>query len=134
MPAARKAVASIKSVPAAAMPGPVSRPRRTRLTRALAATAKTLEKRADEKTKKAKLLSNRYTIPADEHAQLVALKKRLVALGTAARKSELLRAGIRLLAAMDDTSLIKLVATVEPVGGKARRNGKKRPAAAATSN
>lgn len=134
MPAVRKAVAPVKNVPAAAAPGTTPPARRIRLSQALAATAKALEKQTEETTKKVKLLSNRYTIPADEHAQLVTLKKRLVARGIGVRKSELLRAGIKLLATMDDASLMKLVATVEPVGDKGRRNGKNRPAAAATSN
>ena len=42
---------------------------------------------------------------ADEQAQLVELKQRLAAQGTPVKKSELLRAGLQLLAALDDDEL-----------------------------
>lgn len=59
-----------------------------------------------EKPKKAKLVRDSYTMPEDEYGQLAALKKRLLAKGVAAKKSELLRAGLALLAAQKDDDLL----------------------------
>ena len=46
-----------------------------------------------------------FTMPKDEYAQLGLLKARLTAMGQPAKKSELLRAGIMLLAMMTDSTL-----------------------------
>ena len=59
----------------------------------------------DKKLAKVKLVRDRFTIPETEYEQLVELKKRLSALGLAIKKSELVRAGLLLLAAMDDAKL-----------------------------
>lgn len=124
MPAARKAVSPIALVPTVAEIASAPGSKRVRLSRALAATAKAAEKQGGTKLKKGKLLSERYTIPVGEYADLVALKKRLDALGIKTKKSVLLRAGLKLLAAMTDAPLKRLVAGLEPVGNKERLNGK----------
>jgi hypothetical protein len=59
----------------------------------------------DKKLAKTKLVRDRFTIPETEYEQLVELKKRLSALGFSIKKSELVRAGLLLLGAMDDTKL-----------------------------
>lgn len=64
------------------------------------------------KSGKVKMERDSFTMPRDEYAQLAALKARLLALGHPAKKSELLRAGIKLLAAMTDLRLKKAMADV----------------------
>jgi hypothetical protein len=46
-----------------------------------------------------------FTMPKDEYAAIGLLKSRMNALGHPVKKSELLRAGIKLLAAMSDNTL-----------------------------
>jgi len=64
------------------------------------------------KAHKAKLVRDSFTIPKDEYAVLAALKARALALGQRARKSELLRAGIQVLAGMDDGAFLAAVGAV----------------------
>jgi hypothetical protein len=54
------------------------------------------------KVKKPKLVRDSFTIPKDEYVVIEALKTRAGKLGQAIKKSELLRAGIKALAAMSD--------------------------------
>lgn len=54
------------------------------------------------KVKKPKLVRDSFTIPKDEYVVIDALKVRAGKLGQAIKKSELLRAGIKALAAMSD--------------------------------
>lgn len=57
------------------------------------------------KLDKKKMERDSFTMPKDEYAQLSVLKKRLEVLGQPAKKSELLRAGIKLLTNMSDAQL-----------------------------
>lgn len=57
-----------------------------------------------EKTRKPKLVRDSFTIPKLEYAALADLKQRAAKLGTPAKKSELLRAGIKVLAGMGDVA------------------------------
>ena len=72
------------------------------------------EKKDDKKMKieKVKMERDSFTMPKDEYAQLALLKSRLTAMGQPAKKSELLRAGIKLLAAMSDNTLKTTLAKV----------------------
>ena len=54
------------------------------------------------KVKKPKLVRDSFTIPKDEYVVIDSLKLRGGKLGQAVKKSELLRAGIKALAAMSD--------------------------------
>lgn len=63
------------------------------------------EKLAKEKPVKLKMERDSFTMPKIEYAQFNILKARLEKLGQPAKKSELLRAGIMLLAAMTDAAL-----------------------------
>jgi hypothetical protein len=68
------------------------------------------------KEKKLKLVRDSFTIPKDEYTVLVDLKQRAGKLSTPIKKSELLRAGIKALAAMSDPtflSVLKLVPTIK---------------------
>jgi len=62
--------------------------------------------------KKPKLIRDSYAIPSDEYAKLQQLKERCLAKGQTVKKSELLRAGILKLAAMRDTELLKIIASI----------------------
>lgn len=55
---------------------------------------------------KQKLVRDSFTIPAAEYEQIAALKQRGIALGRPVKKSELLRAGLKALAAMADKPLL----------------------------
>ncbi len=57
------------------------------------------------KARKVKLVRDSYAMPETEYARIGELKQRLAALGTPAKKSELLRGGIAALAALNDAEL-----------------------------
>ncbi len=62
------------------------------------------------KDKKVKVVRDSFTIPKTELLQVVELKKRALTLGVAAKKSELIRAGLFTLASMNDAALKKAMA------------------------
>lgn len=64
------------------------------------------------KAHKPKPVRDSFTIPKDEYAVLEALKSRALALGQHVRKSELLRAGIQALNAMDDRAFLAAAGAV----------------------
>ncbi|MDD2832717.1 MAG: hypothetical protein PHD12_01750 [Methylotenera sp.] len=66
---------------------------------------KSTTKAVKEKTPKLKMERDSFTMPKTEYAQFGVLKSRLEKLGQPAKKSELIRAGLMLLAAMTDTTL-----------------------------
>ena len=59
---------------------------------------------ATDKAKKPKLVCDSFTIPKAEYVALDELKQRAAKLTRPAKKSELLRAGIKLLAALSDAA------------------------------
>ncbi|MBC7756301.1 MAG: hypothetical protein H7Z20_06620 [Bdellovibrio sp.] len=77
-------------------------------------TNKKDDKKDDKKIRpeKVKMERDSFTMPKDEYAQLTLLKARLMAMGQPAKKSELLRAGIKLLAAMSDNTLKTTMAKI----------------------
>lgn len=118
-PAAKKAAvkkAAVKRGPAksASAPKPVA---------AKAAPAPKPAAPEAAKPVKLKLVRDGFTIPASEYAVLGELKQRALAAGHPAKKSELLRAGIKLLAALSDKTLLAALAKVPAV--KTGRPGKK---------
>jgi len=109
-PAARKAraakpAAARKTKQAAAVA--VAAPRKASAKKAKAAPAA-----KPAKAHKPKLVRDSFTIPKDEYAVLEALKSRALGLGQHVRKSELLRAGIQALGAMNDGAFLKAVGAV----------------------
>ena len=76
-----------------------------------------------DKPEKVKMERDSFTMPKDEYAQLTLLKARLNSMGQPAKKSELLRAGIKLLAAMSDNTLKTTLAKI-PVIKTGRPNKK----------
>ena len=67
------------------------------------------------KVKKPKLVRDSYAMPEAEYARIAELKKRLAALGSEVKKSELLRGGLALLAALNDAELKAVMGRVERI-------------------
>ncbi len=67
------------------------------------------------KAKKIKLVRDSYAMPENEYAQIGELKKRLAAMSVDVKKSELLRAGIAVMAALKDAELKLVMARVERI-------------------
>ena len=76
------------------------------------------------KVKKPKLVRDSFTIPKDEYIVIESLKIRAGKLAQAVKKSELLRAGVKALAAMSDIqfkaalSNVPTIKTGRPKGSK----------------
>ena len=64
------------------------------------------------KLKKPKMVRDSFTFPKDEYAVLDGLKMRAAKLGSPAKKTELLRAGIKAIAAMQDTAFLAALKSV----------------------
>ncbi|WP_342720511.1 hypothetical protein [Acidovorax sp. FHTAMBA] len=98
-----RTVAKTSPKPAAAKPpAPTAKPREPEETR-------------DSKFKKPKLVRDSFTIPKDEYAVVETLKQRSAALAHPVKKSELLRAGLKVLAAMSDAALRSAVQAVPSI-------------------
>lgn len=67
------------------------------------------------KAKKPKLVRDSFTIPKDEYAAIETLKQRCAALAQPVKKSELLRAGLKVLTGMSDAALRKAVQAVPSI-------------------
>lgn len=67
------------------------------------------------KPKKPKLIRDSFTMPKLEHLLFEELKQRICKLGHAVKKSELIRAGIMVMAAMEDTRLVAAVTAVPTI-------------------
>jgi len=59
----------------------------------------------EAKPKKPKLVRDSFTFPKDEYAVIEALKLRAAQLSQPAKKSEILRAGLKALSSMSDAGL-----------------------------
>ena len=69
----------------------------------------------EEKPKKPKLVRDSFTIPKAEYLVLDTLKERALKLSREVKKSELLRAGIKALAALSDTTLLAALSAVPTI-------------------
>jgi len=67
------------------------------------------------KGKKIKLVRDSYAMPENEYAQIGELKKRLATMSVDVKKSELLRAGVAVMAALNDAELKRVMARVERI-------------------
>jgi len=74
-------------------------------------------KKADKpaKAKKVKLVRDSYTMPEAEYAVISLLKKRCLAAGVSAKKSEILRAAVAVLAKLNDSSVIAAIRRLEVI-------------------
>ncbi|WP_370868747.1 hypothetical protein [Polaromonas sp.] len=68
-----------------------------------------------QKTKKPKLVRDSFTIPKTEYLVLDDLKQRAAKLTRPAKKSELLRAAIKTLAALSDAAFLTALAQVPTI-------------------
>ena len=64
------------------------------------------------KLKKPKMVRDSFTFPKAEYAVLDGLKMRAAKLGSPAKKTELLRAGIKAIAAMQDAAFVAALKSV----------------------
>jgi hypothetical protein len=79
------------------------------------ASAKPAKAAKPEKTKKPKLVRDSFTIPKAEYVVLDDLKQRAAKLTRPAKKSELLRAGIKLLASISDAAFLTALEQVPAI-------------------
>jgi hypothetical protein len=103
---------------AAALRGPATEP-------LVIKTSTGSEKRADktgktdDRTPKAgeaaKLVRDSFTMPALEFGQIATLKERAIGFGRPAKKSELLRAGLKVLSSLDDATLRATLDSLAPL-------------------
>jgi hypothetical protein len=124
-PVVSKKIASKPATPKPAAPKPTAKP--VVVTKPIAKlTPKITAKKVEKKTKseKVKMERDSFTMPKDEYAQIAVLKTRLSKLGQPAKKSELLRAGIKLLAAMSDNTLKMTLAKIPVIKtGRPKKKG-----------
>jgi hypothetical protein len=78
-----------------------------------------------EKAKKPKMVRDSFTIPKDEYEVLDVLKLRAAKLGSPAKKTELIRAGMKAIAGMSDTALKAALASVPSLKTGRPAKGKK---------
>ncbi len=65
--------------------------------------------------RKPKMVRDSFTFPENDYALFSALKQRALASGTDVKKSELLRAGLALLASLEDAQFSKALSDVERI-------------------
>ncbi|HEY4079357.1 MAG TPA: hypothetical protein VGM81_01565 [Burkholderiaceae bacterium] len=70
---------------------------------------------ATPKPAKIKLVRDSFTMPSDEYAVLGELKQRALKSAHPVKKSELLRAGVKLLAGLGDTALMRALSNVPTI-------------------
>ena len=101
--------AAAKATQAATLPAQVARKRAAPKRQTPAAPAMA------SKEKKPKLVRDSFTIPKAEYAVLEALKQRAASHAHPIKKSELLRAGIKALAALSDTAFLSSLQAVPAI-------------------
>lgn len=105
-PAAEKVAAKVAAPQKVAAKAPLAK----------AAVAMNPEKKAAlPKVKKDKLIRDSFTIPKAEYAVIDELKQRAVKLNSPVKKSELLRAGIKLLATLSNAALTTALTQVPTI-------------------
>ncbi|MEO7129653.1 MAG: hypothetical protein ABI040_12450 [Rhodoferax sp.] len=110
-PASRKTPAPKR--PASARAKPVAPPSKASLVDAKAMVEPKADKPA--KVKKPKLVRDSFTIPKAEYGVFDELKQRAAKLAHPVKKSELLRAGVKALAAMPDTGFLAALQAVPTI-------------------
>ncbi|WP_457393591.1 hypothetical protein [Roseateles sp. P5_E1] len=110
--AAAKRAAKVAATPAAK---PAAKPATKPAAKASEPTTKAAKPASPAKTAKVKLVRDSFTMPSDEYALLSQLKQRALAGAHHAKKSELLRAGVKLLASLDNAALLRALTSVPTV-------------------
>ncbi|NNM83520.1 MAG: hypothetical protein HKL98_13095 [Burkholderiales bacterium] len=71
--------------------------------------------KAEKAAKPAKVKRDSFTFPESDYEKISELKKTCLAMGINAKKSEILRAGLHALAALDQEGLKSMVSRVEKI-------------------
>ncbi len=98
-----------------APPSKTAAPMKPAAKKAAAPNAPAAAATKESKAKKPKLVRDSFTIPKDEYAVIEVLKERATALAQPVKKSELLRAGLKLLAGLSDTALRNALVSVPSI-------------------
>ena len=85
----------------------------------------TKPKNASKVKKKPKLVRDSFTFPKDEHQAIDTLKKKALNLKHNAKKSEILRAGLKLLSSLNDTAFLLALAKVPALPTGQKKNKKR---------
>ncbi|TDG03220.1 hypothetical protein E1N52_35610 [Paraburkholderia guartelaensis] len=109
-----EAVASGKAVKAAKAPPPASKPQGRKPTPAEDPPRRVARHRR-EPDKREKVVRDTFTMPRGDYEQFTILKQRCLEAGVAVKKSELVRAGLLLLASGPTKRLLAAVKAVDPV-------------------
>jgi hypothetical protein len=74
--------------------------------------ATTAQPAAETKLKKPKLIRDSFTFPKDEYQAIAGLKQKALGLKHSAKKSEILRAGLKLLNSLNDKAFLAALTNV----------------------
>jgi hypothetical protein len=74
--------------------------------------ATTTQPAAEAKLKKPKLIRDSFTFPKDEYQAIAGLKQKALGLKHSAKKSEILRAGLKLLCSLNDKAFLAALTNV----------------------
>ncbi len=118
-PAAKK---STRKSAATANKRPAKKASKSTATAGKSTSGKKAKPAKNGKSKKIKMVRDSYTMPENDYAKLAELKKICLKAGVPVKKSELLRAGLTVLAKLSTPALLKTVEQVEKI--KTGRPGK----------
>ena len=118
---AKRAAAKPKPATAAAPKGVIAKPAKAPATDAVPVT-----KPKPKPKQKQKLVRDSFTIPKNEYLVLDALKQRALGAGRAAKKSEILRAGISALNGMSDAAFVAALSAVPSLKTGRPKDAKKK--------
>jgi hypothetical protein len=110
--------AAVKAPAGKASSAEAAKPKATRAKRATPPKAAPVNIAVESKSKRAKkekVVRDSFTMPKSDYAKLAELKQKCLEAGVAVKKSELLRAGLLLLAAAPADKLLEVIAAVETV-------------------
>jgi len=117
--AAKKRVPSVKKAVKAPAKAPVKAVKRSAAQRPVTEKAvkavKPAKPAVKEKLKKPKLVRDSFTMPESEYQVLGDVKKAFLKIGVSVKKSELLRAGVALIKAMETAKLKTVIAGLPPI-------------------
>lgn len=82
---------------------------------AFASGADNAEKPIANKTTEQKVVRDAFTMPADDHALFAEIQKKCLGMGMVVTKSEIVRAGLKFFADLDDTKLQKIIKDVPKI-------------------
>lgn len=120
---AAKVVAPAKKTPVAAQP--VAKTAAKPVTKAATKPAVKTAPAKPAKVKKPKMIRDSFTFPKDEYVVLEALKLRAAKLGKPAKKTEVMRAGIKAIAALSDAAFLAALQAVPSLKTGRPANAKK---------